>query len=170
MIPARSPIPLSRNKKRKIPDTPGKKLPDDIVGNLFCLLTIGWQTRGPQRQYTIRRSFFPMRHLLACSLDLVGPHSQSLSRFLLFVEHVDNGIRRRHGERTRTGKNRSGGRRLHSFEHTALAQWLQPSHPKLYCPGSIPTSVVEKYLTLSKISSLVYPVFRTLNIVLPFWK
>ena len=58
-----------------------------------------------------------------------------LSGFLLFVEHVDNGIRRRHGERTRTGKNRSRGRRLHSFEHTAQEQWLQPSHPKVVLPG-----------------------------------
>ena len=29
-----------------------------IVGNLFRLLTIGWQTRGPQHQYTIRRKLF----------------------------------------------------------------------------------------------------------------
>ena len=40
----------------------------------------------------------------------------------------------------------------------------------MYCPGSIPTVAVEKYLTLAKISTLVYPVFRTLNIVLPFLK
>jgi hypothetical protein len=95
---------------------------------------------GPNVSIQLVGSFFS-NEALACVRLGPGGSPLSASRrtvlfgFLLFVEHVDNGIRRRHGERTRMGKNRSRGRRLHSFEHTALARWLQPSHPKAVLPG-----------------------------------
>jgi len=39
-LDVRYPFPTTTTKKG-IPDTPEKKLPDDIVGNLFYLFTIG---------------------------------------------------------------------------------------------------------------------------------
>ena len=49
-----------------------------IVGNLFRLLTKVDKPVGPNVSILLGGIFFPMGHLLAYGLDLVGPHYQSL--------------------------------------------------------------------------------------------
>lgn len=92
-ILTRSPIPLSRNNNNKnIPDTPflqqqQKKIPDTSRKKaprwqssleIYFVYWLGWQTRGPERQYTIRRKLFSNEALACVWLGPMGPHYQPL--------------------------------------------------------------------------------------------
>ena len=157
-----------------------------------------WQTRGPQRQYSIRRKYiFQCGTCLRTAIDLVGPdcpplHVQSSpdsSRLFSMFTTTESGAtasaqrRRRRSDHLRQC--------LICNESTELAQWPSDTTRQLFRPGSIPP-VQRKYLqnfclclylhvgpnchlrtprpTLAKTSSLVFSVFRTLDIVWAFWK
>ena len=128
-----------------------------IIENLFRLLTKVVKPVDPNVNIQLGGSFFPMGHLLAYGLDLVGPHCQSLgvqssldsSRLLSMLTMAYGGATTSAHGRERTGSWEDAFILSNILHYTG---GCSPLTQKLYCPGLIPTGAVEKYLTLAKIS------------------